>query len=674
MGKGTLVALCFGSVLLGQAVTDVWAGVDPPLTTVRVASGLIRPVYVTAPDGDFSRIFVVEKRGRIRVITGIDTASPTLLGTPFIDIDFRVTGGTSDFSEQGLLGLAFHPDYLTNGRFFVNYTGSGGATKIAEYSVTNPATSNVANVNPEIIIRSISQPEGNHNGGCTRFGPDGMLYIGMGDGGGANDNHGAFGNAQDLNSLHGKMLRLDVDVAGQIPADNPDFSAKGGALPEIWSYGLRNPWRFTFDYSNGALYMGDVGQNAREEVNYVPGTSMGGENYGWRCMEGNVCLLGPAGPNCVCNGANLTDPIRVYVTSASQCSVIGGEVYNGCAIPNLQGTYFHGDFNCTGGLSPIWSFRVDAGGTLTNFVNRTTELDPPGAQNIRTVSSFGLDSFGEIYICDQVDGEVFKIIPAQTPPFTDCNSNGAEDACEVLSGAVPDDNGNGIPDSCECPGGPAPALLAEECTTCILPNSPELGINCENESTLIGSRCYAPKNRYLSIDVSDLVGVIGSANIRVKLVGSTLIRWVGPVDAGGISRLQTTPFNLDIDSIPQVIELADCEVVPAEQYDIQAIAASCDIGDEGLYSSSLILPTVTTWGDVHGAVAGGVSTPANGNANLTDANAIVKGFQDLGSAPNSWLDIHPQEPNDVVNLVDAQNSVKAFQGIPYPFSDPESCP
>ncbi len=434
-----------------------------PLTTVRIATGLQRPIGLTAPVGDTERVFVIEKRGRIRVIE-----NGVLLATPFMDIDALVGGGTSNNDERGLLGLAFHPNYFENGFFFVNFTDNSFDTTIARYTVEgDPATSNEADLGSRRILMVIDQPEGNHNGGWLGFGPnDGYLYIGMGDGGGAGDQHPFPGNGQNLNNCLGAMLRIDVDNCSAdldfdgtvgasdlamllgswgpnpghpadfngdnavnaadlaqllgtwgpcgspyaIPSDNPFADGPGGACDEIWAYGLRNPWRNSFDPANGDLYIADVGQSAREEVDYQSGKSKGGENYGWRCMEGTLCT-GLRG--CTCNALSLTLPIHQYTHGGApfRCSITGGEVYRGCAIPDLQGVYFFADF-CS---EQIWSFRVVGGGT-TEFQERTSELDPPGSQSIDEITSFGRDGLGEIYICDQgslsANGEIFKIVAA----------------------------------------------------------------------------------------------------------------------------------------------------------------------------------------------------------------------------------------------------------------------
>ncbi|MCP3920522.1 MAG: PQQ-dependent sugar dehydrogenase [bacterium] len=353
------------------------------LTTERIAVGLSSPLYCTSPAGDFNRLFVCEQStARIRII---DLNTNTTLAAPFLDLGPVASGG----GERGLLGLAFHPDYMTNGRFFASYTDNGGTSRVVEFNAS-PPTSNTATATPVATIFSLSQPFSNHNGGCIQFGPnDGMLYIGMGDGGSGGDP----GNrAQNLSTNLGKMIRLDVDIAApHIPPGNPFGDA-------IWAYGVRNPWRFSFDRANGDMYIADVGQNAIEEVSFQPAASTGGENYGWRCYEGNN-PYNTGG----CDPMNtMTFPIHTY-THSQGCSITGGYVYRGSALPSLQGTYFFSDY-CT---SRLWTFRYD-GATLTDFMDRTAELDPPNA-NINSVSSFGEDASGELYIVDS-GGEIFKIV------------------------------------------------------------------------------------------------------------------------------------------------------------------------------------------------------------------------------------------------------------------------
>lgn len=416
-------------------------GAPTPLRTVRIASGLTQPTFVGAPESDFERLFIVEKTGRIKIYQ-----DGSVLGTPYINLSSRLTA--SGF-EQGLLGLAFHPDFENNGYFYVNYTNNFGNSVIARYTANgDPLTSNTADFNSEQIVLTVNQPFTNHNCGWLDFGPDGFLYVPFGDGGSGNDP----GNrAQNLNTLLGKMLRIDVDADDfpgdanrnyAIPGDNP-FVGQAG-LDEIWAYGLRNPFRNAFDRETGDLWIADVGQNAREEVNFQPADSNGGENYGWRCKEGFLCT-GLSG--CNCSSPALTDPIHDYSHTGAICSITGGYVYRGCNIPDLQGTYFFADY-CS---NQIWSLRYD-GANVFDFQERTSEF-VPDVGGISFITSFGQDAYGELYICDQ-GGEVFKI-EADTPTGfvgPDCNNNGAADACDILDGTSADDNNNGIPDECE----PAP--------------------------------------------------------------------------------------------------------------------------------------------------------------------------------------------------------------------------
>jgi glucose/arabinose dehydrogenase len=358
-----------------------------------VASGFSAPVYVTSTPVQTDRLFVVEQQGRIRIIKNGIT-----LTTPFLDITPIV--GSFD-SEQGLLGLAFDPGYTSNGRFYVAYTDLNGQENVRRYSVSsNPDVADPASF--VTIFGPLPHPQTNHNGGNLNFGPDGFLYYGMGDGGGANDtgtgHDPTTGNAQSLNTYLGKMLRMDVNnPPSYVPSTNPFV---GGAFPLIWAFGLRNPWRWSFDKATGDLYIADVGQGAWEEVDFQPASSAGGENYGWRCMEGSHCT-GLTG--CTCNAANLVLPIWEYGHVSGQCAIIGGYVYRG-AIAGLAGTYFFADY-CTGS---VWSFAY-VGGHVTNFQDRTAELAPGGGLAIQNPTSFGEDAAGELYIVDQNGGEIFRI-------------------------------------------------------------------------------------------------------------------------------------------------------------------------------------------------------------------------------------------------------------------------
>ncbi len=407
---------------LAALAAPVQAGGIVPLGTVRVASGLNRPVFATHVPGDTTRLFIIEQLGVIKIL---DLTTETLVGD-FLNIDALVAGPTSTFDERGLLGLAFHPDYAVNGYFYVNYTNNASDTVVARYTVSgNP---NVANPASAVVILTIDQPQSNHNGGWLGFGPDGYLYVAMGDGGNLCDTgtgHTAnTGNAQDVTTnLLGKMLRIIPSttpaVGGYtVPGTNPFVGISGD--DEIWAYGLRNPWRNSFDRLTGDLYIGDVGQDAVEEINFQPASSVGGENYGWRCFEGNSCsnVSGCSILPCNCVGTGLVFPIDDYSHALGFC-VTGGYVYRGCDIPSLHGTYFFADY----GSNRIWSFKY-VGGVVTEFTERTAELAPGGGLAIGSIASFGEDARGEIYLVDRSGvgtGEVFRIFPDTGIPDFDCD-------------------------------------------------------------------------------------------------------------------------------------------------------------------------------------------------------------------------------------------------------------
>lgn len=353
------------------------------------------------------RLFILEKNtGKIEIV---DTTG-TYIGT-FLNVGSLLSSG----SERGLLGLAFHPNYASNGYFYINYTNTSGNTVVARYQVSgNP---NVANAGSAQTIITINQPFGNHNGGHIAFGPDGYLYIGMGDGGSAGDP----GNrAQNLNDLLGKMLRLDVDSAFPyaVPSDNP-FVGVAGTQDEIWSYGLRNPWKFSFDRQTGDIWIADVGQNAWEEVNFRPASSTGGENYGWRCYEGNATYNTAA-----CAAAStMVFPVQQYSHSAptSFCSITGGVVYRGSKYPAMNGIYFFTDY-CAGVLYGI-SGSESNGWTTTNFGSAGS-----------AVTAIQEDAAGELYIVRQ-GGVIAKIKDAcgEFQPTISLNEEGSLESTPATS-------------------------------------------------------------------------------------------------------------------------------------------------------------------------------------------------------------------------------------------------
>ncbi len=437
MHQRPAVAFAFATCLLPAAGAPAGGlGGVVPLTTERVASALLRPVFATHAPGDANRLYIVEQRG---VILVLDLTSGGV--TTFLNIDALVIGPTSSFDERGLLGLAFHPDFQdfkNNGFFYVNYTNNSSDTVVARYRAFNPDDADETSAS---TLLTIDQPQTNHNGGWLGFGPnDGYLYIATGDGGNLCDTgagHSVGGNAQDITAnLLGKMLRIDVDGGPPygIPSDNPFVGVSGD--DEIWAYGLRNPWRPSFDRLTGDLWIADVGQDVIEEINFQPFDSTGRENYGWRCFEGNSCssISGCPTDPCNCSSTGLTFPIHTY-THGSGISTTGGYVYRGCAIPSLRGHYFFADF----GVNHIWSFQYN-GSTISNFVERTSELSPSSEGFIvNQVSSFGEDAEGEVYIVDRgsgADGQVFKIVPETPAPVADFNCDGVvniEDLIELLS-------------------------------------------------------------------------------------------------------------------------------------------------------------------------------------------------------------------------------------------------
>jgi glucose/arabinose dehydrogenase len=404
-----LGGISFNTLDKAVAGPDVTTGPEatwPDISISLVVSGLDNPVHITHAGDNSDRMFIVEQPGTIRIYNG------ALLSPPFLDITDRVTSPSSGGGgEEGLLSVAFPPGYgSTANHFYVYYTNKVGDNQVSRFSLTsNP---NVADQYSEELIIYFDHPfQRNHNGGQLKFGPDGYLYIGTGDGGGGGD---PYDNAQDLTSLLGKLLRIDVEFTStpppgpnrlflpmtvqsggtpflkyRIPADNP-FRKLPGYRPEIWAFGLRNPWRFSFDRATDDLYIGDVGQNNLEEIDYQPTQSSGGENYGWDIMEGTECYN-----STTCDKSGLTMPIHEYPHSLG-CSVTGGYVYRGVDFPGMTGIYFFGDW-CTG---RIWGLQLDG------QVWEDSEL----AVTLQRISTFGEDQTGELYFANKSTGEIFQIV------------------------------------------------------------------------------------------------------------------------------------------------------------------------------------------------------------------------------------------------------------------------
>ncbi len=384
-----LLACLVLAVRCGKDATPASPNAQPSATVAsggltvaleKVASGFTRPTFVTAAGDGSGRLFVVEKAGLIRVVS-----NGVVESEPFLDVRPMVTASGD---EQGLLGLAFHPKFSENGRFFVTYTAAnGGANTLAEYRASGGASADPSTAR---VLLAIPDTRPNHNGGMVAFGRDGFLYLSTGDGGGSGDPDRT---AQDRNALLGKLLRLDMDGAPPyaVPRDNP-FAGQTGARGEVWAYGLRNPWRFSFDRASGDLWIGDVGQDAREEIDLQPAASRGGENYGWSVTEGTGCYRPATG----CSTTGFTAPIYDYGRDGGACSVTGGYVYHGKAAPALTGRYVFADY-CQ---STLQTLRKAGDRWIAETIGTT-----PGF-----ISSFGEDEAGELYLVSDRDGGLYRIV------------------------------------------------------------------------------------------------------------------------------------------------------------------------------------------------------------------------------------------------------------------------
>ena len=375
-----------------EVVRQERADAEAPAATRAQSGGRVRlakvgefasPLFVTAPPGDRRRIFVVGQGGRIRVVKG-----GRRLRRPFLDVSAQIVAG----GEQGLLGLAFARDYARTRRFYVNFTNRSGDTRVVEYRARR-SDRDVADPRSARVVLRQDQPEANHNGGQVTFGPDRLLYIGLGDGGGGNDRHGARGNGQDLSTLLGKILRIDPRRSGsrryRIPRDNP-FRGRAGARPEIFAYGLRNPWRFSFDRETRDMTIGDVGQNAVEEISFASPERARGANFGWRPFEGDDRLY---------EDEDAPGHLRPVLTKSHDdgfCSITGGYVVRAPDLPALQGQYLYGDF-CDGRVRAV---RLRADGASGDRA-----VDVP---KVGSISSFGEDARGRVYVTS-LDGPVYRL-------------------------------------------------------------------------------------------------------------------------------------------------------------------------------------------------------------------------------------------------------------------------
>ena len=382
-----LVLSAYASCSGGGEGSDTPDAAQPPFPVIgveAVTSGFTQPTHIAHAADNSGRIFVAEQAGKIRIIR-----NNSVLPAPFLDLTEKVTASGS---EQGLFSVAFPPGYAEKGYFYVNYTSKpDGSTIIARYRLTDHV--DMADPLSEEIIITIAQPFANHNGGQIAFGPDGFLYIGMGDGGSGGD---PLNNAQNPASLLGKMLRVDTESGSggyAVPPSNP-FAGNSGYRGEIWSLGLRNPWRFSFDQASGDLYIADVGQNAREEINFQGGSGSGGENYGWNIMEGSRCFRDPE-----CSSEGLILPVAEYDHSAGDCSVTGGFVYRGDEFPQIRGTFFLGDY-CSGRIRAL------------RRSGSSFEMESLLETNLR-ISTFGEDQAGNLYVADYSEGVIYKLIAVE---------------------------------------------------------------------------------------------------------------------------------------------------------------------------------------------------------------------------------------------------------------------
>ncbi|MFT5049922.1 MAG: glucose/arabinose dehydrogenase [Chlamydiales bacterium] len=397
-------ALAGALLVIGAHAAPSGAGGAQTAQLVEISKGLGQPTDLAAPVGD-ARLFVSTVPGEIVVIEyGVR------IPQPFLDLSAVVK------PDQGLMSFAFHPDYASNRRFFVTYLDPNDEAWLVEYEASlDPNVADPASA--RVLIGPYPQLGGDHNWNCIRFGPDGMLYVATGDGGATHFDN----DAQDLNTLNGKILRLDIDLpAPFVPADNP-LVGTPGVREEIWAYGFRNPWRISFDDLTGDLYIADVGASEWEEINVIPAGAPGPLNFGWRCMEGPDCTSFGC-----CGAGSFVAPIHAFDHSAGRCAVIGGAVYNGSALPWLKGSYMFAEF-CTGEVTSL----VYDGNTVTTLRDHTDDFAVAGEPLARPVTSISTGGDGELYLIDRNGGHVFKVVPKATDSFCQGALNSAGHAARM---------------------------------------------------------------------------------------------------------------------------------------------------------------------------------------------------------------------------------------------------
>lgn len=658
------------------------ANIDPPCEAVQirvvlepVATGLVAPIHVTHAGDGSGRLFVVEQSGVIRVI-----ADGLRLGTPFLDVTAKLPTLGEFFDERGLLGLAFHPDYETNGKFYVHYsaprtsTGSEpcdlsgfnpGCHKevLAEYTVLgDPATSNVADPSSERILFEVDEPQFNHNGGMVEFGPDGYLYFSLGDGGGANDGladgdppgsaptHGPIGNGQDIETALGKVLRIDVDSAPAmgleyaIPPDNPFVGVAG--LDEIYAFGFRNPFRFSFDDpafgGTGELYLADVGQNLYEEVNIV---ELGG-NYGWVIREGFDCFdpfdPGTPPPSCPTTGAGgepLLDPVSVYSHVDGGLAILGGYVYRGSGVPAMAGKYIYGDFSADfGPTGRLYYFDLTGAGAYVRQEFLTHPDDQPIGQFLK---GLGIDQDGEIYVCASDDlapsgssGVVYRITAPPAAPAAEFDPVGR---VRYLAVRVPSELGG------------QDTAIRVELTSLHHPLNPPAGSP--------DFSAFEGEYRYVR-------AFVDGGNNPVFACGDT-----APHDAYTCATLGCEPEYRDWAAIlgGEDLHLTADTIVPSSDYSAVVLAASCLGIEESCAAASDEIALITErWGDV----AAGGGSPPDGSTNVIDIGTIVdkvKGTAASLAEARCWLKQPSSSPvTTPINVIDVGHAIDAVKGLPYP--------